>query len=244
MESEIFGYDEETRTGGQNGGLSGRIEQAHGGVLFLDEIDDMPLTLQGRLLRALQQQSVVRLGSGREVPADIYLICASRRDLATMVNAQQFREDLLYRIQGYEVSVPALKDRTDRLELIEYILRLHWSRIVAGDDGASIDRLIEAAALQCLLRFDWPGNVRQLDMVVRSLVALLEASRPIGLLDLPSEIRKVPPIDVLTPIGLKPLRQSEAEAIRAAMTTHGGNISAAARSLGISRGTLYQRLKR
>ena len=158
IESELFGYREGAFTGSRKGGMVGRVMQAQGGTLFLDEIGDMPLALQARLLRVLQERRVAPLGAGEEQELDIAVICATHRDLQRLVQGGQFREDLYYRVNGVSLRLPSLRERDDLATLIAEVL----ARL--GEPGMSLDKDLA----ELLGGYDWPGNIRQLEMVLRS----------------------------------------------------------------------------
>ena len=241
IESELFGYVGGAFTGARKEGAAGKIVQADGGTLFLDEIGDMPLTLQARLLRVLQERSVVPLGGLQAVPVDVSLICATHRRLFEAVQAGHFREDLYYRINGLTVTLPPLRDRSDILVLAQSMLdsigkgrRLHLS--------AEVSAFFETYA--------WPGNLRQLHNALRVAVALLDedadeicmACLPEELLDSDAGSKAAAPAGgALRAAGN--LRALTHSAIEQALACNGGNISATARVLGISRNTLYRRLE-
>ncbi|MEY8877085.1 MAG: sigma-54-dependent Fis family transcriptional regulator [Leptothrix sp. (in: b-proteobacteria)] len=159
IEAELFGYEEGAFTGARRKGAVGRIVQANGGTLFLDEIGDMPLALQAHLLRVLQERQVTPLGSGKSVAVDVTLVCATHRNLRQMIEEKTFREDLYYRLNGLAVQLPALRERSDLLALVE--------RILARDCGAGQLRL-HAEVVQLFQAYNWPGNVRQLYNVLRT----------------------------------------------------------------------------
>ncbi|WP_020648075.1 sigma-54-dependent Fis family transcriptional regulator [Solimonas variicoloris] len=230
IESELFGYEAGAFTGARRGGMAGKFEQAHGGTLFLDEIGDMPLELQARLLRVLQERELTRLGGGRPLALDFSLVCASHRDLAALIARQQFRSDLYYRINGFRVCLPPLRERTDVAELIEQLL--------AEEAAPQAPPRLDAAARAALLRHAWPGNIRELRQALRLGVALAEDG-VIGVDQLPAEIVAAAP----SPAAAGLLERAEAEAVRGAMQRHAGNVSAAARSLGVARATLYRKLR-
>lgn len=232
IESELFGYREGAFTGSRRGGMIGRLQQAHGGTLFLDEIGDMPLALQARLLRVLQDRKVAPLGAGEEQDIDIALICATHRDLKIQVADKHFREDLFYRVNGISVMLPALRERDDFAALVASLLsKLDAPNVLLHDD---LDRLLGA--------YHWPGNIRQLEMVLRTGLAMREPGETVLTLDhLPDSM-----LDELS-VTEKPqagsIRENELEMIRQSLDTHQGNVSAAADALGISRATLYRKLK-
>jgi len=228
VESELFGYDKGAFTGAHHKGNPGLIRKADHGILFLDEIGDMPLPTQARLLRVLQSRSIQPLGSGEPVAVDIRVVSASNRDLAEEVRAGRFRQDLYYRVAGLTLTLPALRERNDRRELIE---QAHARHLEPGQP-----RQLPPAILALLMRHPWPGNLRQLHSVLQVALALA-AMQPIGTEHLPdsflaqaSELpacaSEMPPADL-------------ADLLQAC----GGNLSSLARLLGISRTTLYKRLR-
>ena len=232
IESELFGYRDGAFTGSRRGGMVGRLQQAHGGTLFLDDIGDMPLALQARLLRVLQERKVAPLGAGEEQDIDVALICATHRDLKRLVEEKHFREDLYYRVNGISVKLPALRERDDLAELARGLL----ARL-----GAPKVKL-SAELLGLLREYHWPGNIRQLEMVLRTALAMREeGEEELGLDHLPDST-----LDELA-AGERPqsgsIRENELELIRQALERHQGNVSAAADALGISRATLYRKLK-
>ncbi|OAI88547.1 sigma-54-dependent Fis family transcriptional regulator [Pseudomonas putida] len=233
IESELFGYREGAFTGSRRGGMVGRLQQAHGGTLFLDEVGDMPLALQARLLRVLQERKVAPLGAAQEQDLDIALICATHRDLKRQVQDQHFREDLYYRINGISVNLPALRERDDLPALIDSLL----SRL--GGQGVRLSNELA----QLLHGYHWPGNIRQLEMSLRLLLAMREAGEQVlGLDHVPDNL-----LDELRsgerPARHESLRDNQLELIRQALDRHHGNATAAATALGISRATLYRKLK-
>ena len=232
IESELFGYRDGAFTGSRRGGMIGRLQQAHGGTLFLDEIGDMPLALQARLLRVLQDRKVAPLGAGEELDINIALICATHRDLKRLVEEKLFREDLFYRVHGISVILPALREREDFDILIERLLaKLGASSVTLTNNLASL-----------LKAYNWPGNIRQLEMVLRTALAIREPDEwqlsvdhlPDSLLDELSAVER--------PVSGS-LRGNELVIIRQSLEAHQGNVSAAADSLGISRTTLYRKLR-
>ena len=226
IESELFGYAPGAFTGANPKGYSGKFREAHGGVLFLDEIGDMPLGLQTRLLRVLQEKKVTPLGSNTAFSINFALICATHQDLTARVAAGAFREDLLYRIQEFHLRIPPLREwaQTDL-----FIQKL-WQELGAG----TRDITLSDEAIHALATRPWPGNVRQLLSQLRVLLALADDHSVVRLADLPAEIRPVSP-----PV-LLPAPADEQIAIREAQ----GNMSLAAKKLGISRSTLYRRLEK
>ncbi len=231
IESELFGYEDGAFTGARRQGSKGLLRQAHGGVLFLDEIGDMPLMLQSRLLRVLQTREVSPLGAARPVPVDFALVCATHRPLAHEGQDAPVRPDLYFRIAEYTVTLEPLRARPDRLELLRGLWAAHGAGPVLPPD---IEAILEA--------YPWPGNYRQMVAVLRTLHVL---AGPAGVVDadmLPADIRGAQAAasspESGDPASLQGLTDA---AIRAALAAHGGNVSRAARALGLHRSTLYRR---
>ncbi|HEK1689231.1 TPA: sigma-54-dependent Fis family transcriptional regulator [Pseudomonas putida] len=233
IESELFGYRAGSFTGASRKGMKGKLEQANGGTLFLDEIGDMPAHLQTRLLRVLAERELVPLGAETPVVLDIQVISATHQNLQAMIGEKRFREDLYYRLCGMRMKLPALRERSDRRELIDALL--------SGLSAGSRLRL-SAEAHRCLLEHAWPGNVRQLLNALRQAVALAEGS-VIELADLPQEL-----LDSTAPVQPAALEQQvedlQARHLLEVLKRERWNMSAAAQALGISRSTLYRKMKR
>ena len=227
IEAELFGYAEGTFTGARKGGARGQLEAAHGGTLLLDEIGDMPAALQTRLLRVLQEREITRLGSSQRRPLDVRVISATHCDLPQRMAARLFREDLYYRLNGLNVRLPALREREDLDELIERLRLRH-----AGPP-------LHEQALHALRQQTWPGNVRQLEQTLRLASALAQGDTLIRLEHLPGELQQPPQA---APDG--DLEMAVRRTVERALAANGGNISATAAQLGISRTTLYKKLGR
>ncbi|OUM32981.1 sigma-54-dependent Fis family transcriptional regulator [Pseudomonas putida] len=224
IEAELFGYTEGSFTGARKGGAMGLLESAGDGVLLLDEIGDMPLALQSRLLRALQERQITRIGSTTAVPLKAHIVAATHKDLGALVASGGFREDLFYRLDGLRVALPALEQRLDKQQLIDtFFQRPGFPPL-------------QAEARRQLQAYHWPGNLRQLDNVAR-LVGVLAAGEPC------ISVRHLPD-DLLGQAAAAPHSLSDAtqDVIERALLAHAGNVSAAAKALGISRTTLYKRL--
>ena len=260
IEAELFGYAPGAYTGAQKGGSLGRIREAEGGTLFLDEIGDMPLLLQTRLLRVLQEKKVTPLG-GAPVSVDFALVSATHTVLTSAVDQGRFRSDLYYRINGFSVQLPALRQREDFEALAQRMLG-QWD-----DSGVCI----APDLLQALRRYAWPGNLRQLASVLQTACALRDpATEP--LIDWPhiaSDLREA--LTAMSPVPLagpahpaaRPrqpdaapapaavvartapaaLKTITAQAVHQALADSGGNVSEAARQLAISRQTIYRLLR-
>ncbi len=254
IESELFGYRAGAFTGAQRTGRRGKILQADGGTLFLDEIGDMPLELQARLLRVLDERQVTPLGGEEMHDVDFQLLSASHRHLPTLVREGRFREDLYYRLAGIELELPAMRDRSDKRELIRSVL--------ASEAGshASISREAE----QLLMAHPWPGNVRQLRHVLRSAAALADGAA-IGPEHLPSLVASPsvsgarassaqvdgepgPAAAASSAAPVEPklnaIQASERMMLMQLLEQHRWNLSNVAKALDISRNTLYRKLRK
>ena len=230
FESELFGHVKGAFTDAHSD-HKGKFEMADGGTLFLDEIGNLPLHLQAKLLRALQERKVVPVGSEKAVPVDIRLICATNRDLEAMVREGTFRQDLYFRINVFHLHIPALRERKeDLLPLAEMFVASFTERYHRQVKGLS------SAAVEKLRQHRWSGNVRELQNVIERAVILCDGDQ----LE-PSDLE----INTTnTTVATTPLEDAEEQTIRAALQRLGGNLSLVAKELGISRPTLYAKLKR
>jgi len=233
LAGELFGHVDGAYTGSRRGGAPGKIEAAASGTLFLDEIGDMPLALQATLLRVLDSGEVMRLGSTRAVTVDLRIVCATNRNLLAQVAAGRFREDLYYRVAGHRFCLLPLREREDFDALLDTLV------LAAGE---APERL--GASLRLALRaLVWPGNVRQLAHALRRAFALAEPRAPLTHADFDDELAAdAPSQPTRHAAGL--LQRAEDSAIRQALDEADGNVTAAARLLGMGRATLYRRLGR
>jgi transcriptional regulator of acetoin/glycerol metabolism len=242
IESELFGYTRGAFTDADRHGRTGRILQSSGGTLFLDEIGDMPLLLQTRLLRVIEEFEIVPLGGDRAVAVDLHVISASHRDIRQMVQAGEFREDLYYRLAGTTLHLPPLRDRADRTELIEQLLAEECA------DAAPLRLLPDA--LHALLAYAWPGNIRQLRNVLRTAAALCQdgvirrSNLPQELLDAASADAPPGAADEAAACCRTPLDSAEHAALLRELERHRWNITHTADSLGVSRNTLYRKIRK
>lgn len=242
LASELFGYSEGAFTGARRGGLPGKFEQADGGTLFLDEIGEMPLDMQPHLLRVLQDGVVVRLGDTRERKVAVRIIAATNRDLQTDAGAGRFREDLFHRLCVVSLNLPPLRERPDDIDAIIAHLNQRFSRKYGCPPKS-----LAPEVLHHLLRYRWPGNIRELQNVFEAMFALSDGHRLDGSL-LPPHIAAAAVDAVLARGEVTPamaagrLAEMERAAINAAVASAQGNLSMAARNLGISRSTLYVKL--
>jgi transcriptional regulator of acetoin/glycerol metabolism len=234
IESELFGYRGGSFTGARKEGMRGKLQQADGGTLFLDEIGDMPLAMQTRLLRVLEDRQVVPIG-GEPESVNVRIISATHRNLLDRVQDGSFREDLYYRLNGLEVALPALRDRSDKSRLLDFLL---------AEEAGGETVLIDGPAREALLGFTWPGNVRQLRNVLRTLAALCEDGR-IGLEDLPAMIRQARPVvSTIEEVSEHPLEDAERLALLTALEQTRWHMTHTAEHLGVSRNTLYRKLRK
>ncbi|OXR29193.1 sigma-54-dependent Fis family transcriptional regulator [Pseudomonas umsongensis] len=235
IESELFGYRGGSFTGARKEGMRGKLQQADGGTLFLDEIGDMPLALQTRLLRVLEDRQVVPIG-GEPESVNVRIISATHRNLLERVQDGSFREDLYYRLNGLEVALPALRERSDKSQLLDYLL---------AKEARGETVLIDGPAREVLLGFAWPGNVRQMRNVLRTLAALCDGGR-IALEDLPAMIRQARQV-VMPKIEQPcehPLEDAERLALLNALEHTRWHMTNTAEQLGVSRNTLYRKLRK
>src|SRR5437763_2047972 len=237
IDDELFGHERGAFTGA-NQGRRGRFEEANGGSIFIDEIGDLALPLQAKLLRALQERTISRLGSNVSHPLDVRVICATNRNLEQMVREGTFREDLYFRISVVKIPMPSLRDRTEDIPLLaEYFLRgfakLHKKQC----------RSMTPGFMGALSRHSWPGNVRELQNVIERSVVLGNGHERLGIDDLPPELQGLSISDEL-PRGSfhEALKSFKRDLVRSALATHNGDKLKAAKELGISRCYLHRLL--
>ncbi len=235
FESELFGYKKGAFTDAKED-RAGRFEAASKGTIFLDEIGNLSTSLQSKLLSVLQSRKVVRLGSNKEVPIDVRLICATNMPLYQMVKENKFRQDLLYRINTVEISVPPLRDRIDDIPLlVEHFLEEYCKKYKLSN------KRVNASTLKRLEKHHWPGNIRELQHAVERAVIM-------------SDSNILQPHDFFlsqnddSGDGTEPetynLEETERMLIRKVIDKHGGNISKAAKELGLTRASLYRRIEK
>ena len=241
FESELFGHVKGAFTDAHADHV-GKFEQADGGTLFLDEIGNIPLHLQAKLLRVIQNRSVVRVGGTQAIPVNIRLICATNMDLAALVREGRFREDLYYRINTVHIALPALRDRK---EDIIPLAQLFLERFAEKYHRPLTGLTPEAAEL--LQEQRWSGNIRELQNCIEKAVILSEAKN-LTVKDIQIDARSEPgmtsPVTPGLTGGLMRSPAEEERLVRDAMERSNGNISAAAKLLGVSRPTLYAKLKK
>ena len=239
LESELFGYAEGAFTGARKGGKAGLFELAHRGTIFLDEIGEMPPGLQSKLLRVIQERRVMRIGDDRLIPVDVRVICATNKDLAAMIKQDKFRADLFYRINVLQINIPPLRARKDDLDvLVPHFIRKHSLGCGKRIKG------ITSGAMDLLRTLGFPGNVRELESIIERACALCRGT----LIDT-GDIRfyyreETDTAPEKESYKIKPLAEMEKEYIVKAIKLTGGNLSEAARKLGVNRTTLWRKLKK
>jgi len=234
IESELFGYRGGAFTGARRDGQIGKFELAHQGTLFLDEVNGLPMDLQAKLLRVLQQNEIVRLGDTRPIPVDVRIIAASNSDLMTEVENTNFREDFYYRLNVVEILIPPIRKRIDDLKLLmDHIMTRHCMEMAINKPEVSDQ------ALEIMWHYRWPGNVRELENVVERAL-LLSQGKIFQKSHLPERMWKStakPQQKIIS------LHEASKDTIVHTLDKCGGNISQAARELKIARSTLYRKMK-
>jgi len=254
ISSELFGYTEGTFTGAKKEGRPGKFELANGGTIFLDEVAEMPLEQQVNLLRVLQERTITRIGSIKEVPIDVMIICATNRNLQTEVLRNNFRQDLYYRLNVISIKIPPLRDRLGDIPLL-----VDFFIASMNPPGARTKIRVAPEVIECFNRYNWPGNVRELQNVIEKMLLYCDGDT-LGLERLPAGIPLMPavwstdPSQPTTPQPdfLKSTRKSkkskrdeeERQRLLVLLSQSGGNISAVAKELGVNRCTIYRKLKR
>ena len=239
LESELFGYEEGSFTGAAKGGRIGKFEMANHGTLFLDEIGELPIHLQPKLLRAIQERKIQRVGSAKQIEVDIRIISATNRDLRSMIDTGEFREDLFYRLGVIPIEIPPLRERKDDIaELAAYFLRMYADML----DKPQIVG-IEQNVLHRLCSYDWPGNVRELQNTIEYAVNKCRTDK-IGLQDIANRLTGAK-AGAAEPV--RNLEEVERELIQNAPEVYSNTQEGkakAAEALGISRATLYRKISK
>ena len=239
IESELFGHVRGAFTGATNP-KDGLLAIAEGGTVFLDEIGELPIDLQAKLLRAIQEKEIRPVGSVKRVPINVRILAATNRNLERAVTEGTFRRDLFFRLNVLTLRIPALRERRQDIPL----LVAHFLERIGRDAG--MEKTICDDALKALLSYDWPGNVRELENSLERACALTSANQ-IQIRDLPTQIYGAP-IESLgvaqpAPAGIVPIAELERQTILSALTQVNGDKMLAARLLGIGKTTLYRKLK-
>lgn len=242
IESELFGYQSGTFTGARKNGMKGKLSQANGGTIFLDEIGDMPIQLQTRLLRTLAEKEVLPLGAEFPEILDVKVISATHQNLIEQIKNKEFREDFFYRLNGMSLKLPALRERSDKDNVIASVLK--------SENNSMDDIQFEPQAYQLLLDYPWPGNIRQLKNVLKYALALKD-SLTITVNDLPAEVIDSSPLIDSIPMGdenklnlTASSNDQDANALLNSLRKHKWNVTGVAEELGICRSTIYRKMKK
>ena len=234
FESELFGYEKGAFTDARKA-KAGRMEVASGGTLFLDEIGNLSLPMQAKLLTAIEKRQISRLGATDIIPIDVRLISATNVNIRELVEEGNFRQDLLYRINTIEITIPPLRERgEDVLLLADYFLQRYTHKYKKEING------LNREAKQKLMRYHWPGNVRELQHAIERAIILSDSPllKPANFMLQPQPEKRVNTDEILN------LEQLERNAIERAMKRSEGNLSRAAEYLGITRYALYRKLEK
>lgn len=246
LESELFGYEEGAFTGAKKQGKIGKFELATGGTIFLDEIGDMPLEMQVKILRVLQEKEIERIGGNRTIPVDCRIIAATNRDLKERIKEQAFREDLYYRLNVINIEVPPLRNRKEDIE----VLTLKLMEKLSGSLGKYVNN-ITVDALESLKAYNWPGNIRELENVIERAINLTD-QETIELQHLPMHViahhKETDLSQPVSPTHLQSLRDAveeiEKSTILNCLKAMNYNKLKAAKVLGISRTSLYEKIEK
>ena len=242
IESELFGHEKGAFTGAVNQRI-GRFEEADGGTLFIDEVGDIPLSVQVKLLRAIQFGEIQKIGINKTINIDVRIVAATNRNLEEMIKSQEFREDLYYRLNVIQINIPPLRDRKEDIPiLIDHFINKFNKQNNAGIQG------LDKKALDRLMKYDYPGNIRELENIIERAV-ILARNNIITPETLPAQFETAREISLLDPLNLsdgydKKVKAFEKEMIQEALKQTNGNKSAAARLLNITERHLRSRLER
>jgi len=241
LESELFGYEEGAYTGARKGGHRGKFELAHKGTLFLDEVGNMPIDMQAKMLRVLQENKILRIGGYLPIPVDVQIIAATNQDLKKEVEKGNFREDLFYRLNIVYIKLPSLRERKSDIPILIHSL-MNNSRSLSHKKIKRIDE----AVLDIFSKYDWPGNVRQLNNVVERMMIMAKTDVITKEL-IPEEIFEAVNPDasqVAMGMQIESLEAASAGYIRRVLDSYHGNIKKTSEELDISRATVYRLLKK
>ncbi|HDM8069502.1 sigma-54-dependent Fis family transcriptional regulator [Vibrio harveyi] len=237
VESELFGYVSGAFTGANSKGYQGKIRQAHNGILFLDEIADLPLEAQSRLLHVLQDKTVLPVGSNQTIQVDTQIIAATHKDLELLIEQGAFRQDLYYRLNGLIVELPRFEERNDKQALIENIHRHH----------SDSEQTICPHLLSLMMTYVWPGNLRELDSLIKVSSLMAQGETQLELSHVPNHLaKKLSHTSMIEDVSVpktKDMRSTVEDKLVKTYQANQGNISKTSRMLGLSRNTIYRKLK-
>lgn len=238
IESELFGYEEGSFTGAKKGGKIGKFEVADGGTIFLDEIGELPLHMQVKLLRVLQEKEIERVGATSTIHVDVRIIAATNRNLEEMVANREFRLDLYYRLKVMQLTIPSLKERTEDIKiLVHYFLEKYQKLMKKGVKG------INEQAMHLLCQYAWPGNIRELENTIERALNMVDEGKYLAPEHFPREItgfKNTLPIRSLAQV----IEETERRTISECLSMMDGNKSETAKHLGISRTSLYEKMNK
>ena len=245
FESELFGYEEGSFTGARKGGKLGKVEMANNGSIFLDEIDNLTLSMQAKLLRVLQEKEIYRIGGDFAIPINTRVIAATNQDALQLVNDGKMRNDLYYRLNVIELKVPPLRERIDDIpEIAQSIVNSLTNTV---ERGFKVVEEIDSNIFELLMGYSWPGNIRELSNVLERAVTRCNG-RHLKLEHFVDFRKQLSNQETIMPINFdRPLseikKEAENNAVRVAIVHNNGNITKAAKALGISRQMLHRKLK-
>ena len=237
IESELFGYEQGAFTGAQNKGKVGMFEAANGGTILLDEIGEMPIALQSKLLRVLQERELTRIGGTKSIKLDIRVIAATNQNLEEIVKKKLFRQDLYYRLNVIPIIIPPLRNRKEDIVLLAHSFLEKYN--IKYDKNLVLDNRI----VGLLEQYNWPGNVRQLQNTIERCLNLVDDGEVITLEHIPREIKNYSLLDDINSLD-EEKDNIERSTIYKALLVYNNNKSLVARKLGISRVTLYEKIKK
>ena len=241
LESELFGYEEGAFTGAKKGGKKGKFQQANGGTIFLDEIGDMPLEMQVKLLRVIQERHVEKVGGSGPEEIDVRIVAATNRNLEKKVKEEEFREDLYYRLNVVKIELPSLRERKEDIPAIANSLRLK----ISERTGIYVEGITKEA-MDCLMDYDWPGNIRELENIIERSIILLDSDIMVKLNHLPEHLTKHTKFKKFYGGGrqLKNIVQEiEKDVILECLQRNKWNKNKTSQILGISRAGLYGKIE-
>jgi len=235
LESELFGYEKGAYTGAARQTL-GKIELANGGTFFLDEVSDLPMALQAKLLRFLQERVIERIGGREEIPVDVRIVCATHQNLQELIEAKHFRKDLYYRLSEIVITIPPLRDRLGDAALLAH----HFKNKFSAQEKKLSPLNFSEEALAAIESHQWPGNIREMENCIKRAVIMADGVQ-ISAEDLGLQV----PTTQIEPINLRQVREdAERSALVKTMARVNGNVVKAAELLGVSRPTIYDLMNR
>ena len=238
LESELFGYEDGSFTGAKKGGKTGKFEAADGGTIFLDEIGELPMHMQVKLLRVLQEKEIERVGAMGSISINVRVIAATSRNLAEMVSKGEFRLDLYYRLKVMEITVPSLKDRKEDIKPLVKFFIDKYQHIMKKQVGG-----LDPHALHLLMCYSWPGNIRELENIIERALNIIDEGEVITSKHLPEEIMGHKGTLSIRPL-TEVMEETEKNTILTCLGLTQGNKSETAKLLGISRTTLYEKMNK